>query len=73
MFSTDSSFLIVFSRQGLDSNTLRFMAKVITKDPIQAQRRFVVSYFLSDDTINIHEPPMRNSGKSIPMSQNNHR
>lgn len=51
-----------FDRQGLDSNTLRFMAKVITKDPIQAQRRFVVSYFLSDDTINIHEPPMRNSG-----------
>ena len=46
------------------------MAKVITKDPIQAQRRFVISYFLSDDTINIHEPPMRNSGKSIPTSPN---
>jgi hypothetical protein len=43
------------------------MAKVITKDPIQAERRFVIAYYLSDDTVNIHEPPMRNSGniKSI--------
>lgn len=51
-----------FDRQGLESNTLRFMAKILTKESIQAQRRFVVSYFLADDTINIHEPPLRNSG-----------
>ncbi|CAF0744089.1 unnamed protein product [Rotaria sp. Silwood1] len=51
-----------FDRQGLESNVLRFMAKIITKDPIQAERRFVISYFLADDTINIHEPPTRNSG-----------
>jgi hypothetical protein len=38
------------------------MAKIITKDPIQAQRRFVISYYLADDTISIYEPPMRNSG-----------
>jgi hypothetical protein len=38
------------------------MAKIITKNPIQAERRFVISYYLADDTINIHEPPMRNSG-----------
>lgn len=38
------------------------MAKIMTKDPIQAKRRFVISYYLSDDTINIHEPPIRNSG-----------
>jgi hypothetical protein len=38
------------------------MAKVMTKNPIQAERRFVISYYLADDTINIHEPPMRNSG-----------
>ena len=38
------------------------MAKIMTKDPIQAARRFVISYYLSDDTLNIHEPPVRNSG-----------
>jgi hypothetical protein len=38
------------------------MAKIITKDPIQAERRFVISYYLADDTVSIHEPPMRNSG-----------
>jgi hypothetical protein len=53
----------ISTRQGFESNTLRFMAKILCKDPIQAERRFVVSYFLSDDTINIHEPPIRNSGR----------
>ncbi len=47
----------------MDSYILRFMAKIMTKDPIQAQRRFVISYYLADDTLNIHEPPIRNSGK----------
>ncbi|CAF1268119.1 unnamed protein product [Adineta steineri] len=51
-----------FDRQALQSYVLRFMAKVMTKDPIQAQRRFIISYFLADDTISIHEPPKRNSG-----------
>jgi hypothetical protein len=51
-----------FFSLGLDSYILRFMAKIMTKDPIQAQRRFVISYYLADDTLNIYEPPMRNSG-----------
>ena len=38
------------------------MAKIDSKDPVQASRRFVICYYLSDDTINIHEPPTRNSG-----------
>lgn len=56
--------LFLFS-QGLESNVLRFMAKVVTKDPIQASRRFIIAYYMSDDTINIHEPPLRNSGNKI--------
>jgi hypothetical protein len=52
-----------YDRQGFDSNILRFLAKIITKDPIQADRRFIISYYLSDDTILVYEPPMRNSGK----------
>ncbi|CAF0986050.1 unnamed protein product [Didymodactylos carnosus] len=51
-----------FDRQGYETNILRFMARIITKDGIQAARRFIISYFLSDDTIYIYEPPVRNSG-----------
>jgi len=33
-----------------------------TKRPIEMDRRFTISYFLSDDTILVFEPPQRNSG-----------
>ena len=49
-------------RRGLESNVLRFVAKMDTTRPIDMDRRFIVSYFLSDDTILVYEPPQRNSG-----------
>uniref|UniRef100_A0A8D0GMK5 EF-hand domain-containing family member C2 n=1 Tax=Sphenodon punctatus TaxID=8508 RepID=A0A8D0GMK5_SPHPU len=49
-------------RQGLESNMLRFLAKLLTNDPIDKDRKFVISYFLSDDTISVFEPPQRNTG-----------
>ncbi|XP_054829928.1 EF-hand domain-containing family member C2 isoform X2 [Eublepharis macularius] len=49
-------------RQGLESNILRFLAQFITTDPIDKQRKFIISYFLSDDTISVFEPPQRNTG-----------
>ncbi|KAM4045618.1 EF-hand domain-containing family member C2 isoform 1-T1 [Anomaloglossus baeobatrachus] len=49
-------------RNGLDSNVLRFVAKLITDNPIEKERTFIVSYFLSDDTISVFEPLQRNSG-----------
>lgn len=49
-------------RRGLDSNVLRFLAKMDTTKPIDMERRFIISYFLSDDTILVFEPPVRNSG-----------
>jgi len=49
-------------RRGLDSNVLRFLAKMDTTKPIDQDRRFIISYFLSDDTILVFEPPVRNSG-----------
>ena len=49
-------------RRGFESNTLRYLAKLVTDKPIDAGRRFIISYFLSDDTILIYEPPLRNSG-----------
>jgi len=49
-------------RRGLDSNVLRFLARMDTDKPIDKDRRFIISYFLSDDTILVFEPPVRNSG-----------
>ena len=50
-------------RHGLDSNVLRFVCRLDTTKPIDIDRRFIMSYFLSDDTISVFEPPVRNSGK----------
>ncbi|KAJ8030955.1 EF-hand domain-containing family member C2 [Holothuria leucospilota] len=49
-------------RHGLESNVLRFKARLDTTKPIDQDRRFIISYFLSDDTIAVFEPPVRNSG-----------
>lgn len=40
-----------------------------TVNTIDAERQFIVYYYLSDDTIAVHELPARNSGKT---EQNNH-
>uniref|UniRef100_A0A9L0JN71 EF-hand domain-containing family member C2 n=1 Tax=Equus asinus TaxID=9793 RepID=A0A9L0JN71_EQUAS len=47
---------------GYISNTLRFFAKLITHDCADVDRLFVISYFLSDDTLSVFEPIERNSG-----------
>jgi len=49
-------------RHGLESNVLRFVARLDTTRPIDMDRRFIVFYHLSDDTIAVFEPPQRNSG-----------
>jgi len=49
-------------RHGLDSNVIRFVAKLDTAKPIDCDRVFVIAYFLSDDTVLVYEPPQRNSG-----------
>ena len=50
-------------KHGLDSNTLRFKAKMETANPIDKDRRFVISYFLADDTLQVYEAIERNSGE----------
>ena len=52
----------IVHRHGLDSNVLRFMAKMDNDRPIDQNRYFIISYFLCDDTILVYEPPQRNSG-----------
>ena len=49
-------------RRGLDCNVLRFVARMDTTRPIDQDRRFIIFYHLSDNTISMFEPPMRNSG-----------
>lgn len=49
-------------RQGLESNVLRLVAYMATDNPIDKERKFIISYFLSDDTVAVFEPPQRNSG-----------
>lgn len=55
-------FIILSDSHGLESNVLRFVAKMDTQRPIEVDRRFTISYFLSDDTVLVFEPPQRNSG-----------
>lgn len=50
-----------------DKQVLRFAARLVQTSgrpvaPADAPRRFVLSYFLADDTLSVYEPPIRNSG-----------
>ncbi|KAJ9574140.1 hypothetical protein L9F63_008473, partial [Diploptera punctata] len=49
-------------RQGLDSYILRFEAELISKIPADKNRRFIISYYLCDDTVSVFENPLHNSG-----------
>ena len=41
---------------------LRYKAVLETTKKEDAGRQFIISYRLSDDTIGVYEPPVRNSG-----------
>jgi len=45
-----------------DGKVLRFKARFNDPKPEDADRIFVVSFFLQDDCLSIHEPPQRNLG-----------
>lgn len=57
-------------RQGLNSNVLRFVAKLDTTRPIDVDRTFIIFFYLSDDTIAVFERPQRNSGKTELLTLN---
>jgi hypothetical protein len=46
----------------LPQDVLRFEARLDTDRYDDAMRRFVVSFFVSDGTLSVREPPVRNSG-----------
>ncbi len=45
-----------------DKKVLRFTGRFNTRVPEDVDRRFIISFFLSDDTISIFEPAQKNSG-----------
>jgi len=45
-----------------EGKVLRFKAKFSNPKPEDRDRIFVVSFYLQDDTLSIHEPPQRNLG-----------
>ncbi|XP_017326304.1 EF-hand domain-containing family member C2 isoform X1 [Ictalurus punctatus] len=49
-------------RQGLVSHVLRFVGKMLTDNPTDMDRTFIISFYLSDDTISVFEPTQRNLG-----------
>lgn len=59
----DLSLKCWFCRCGYDSRILRFGVQLITDKPCDIYRQFVLSYYLSDDTISVFENSMINSGK----------
>lgn len=42
---------------------LRYYAKLKTMIPEDIERRFIITFYLHDDTLLIYEPEQRNSGK----------
>lgn len=45
-----------------DGKVLRFKARFMNPSPEDQDRVFVISFFLKDDTMSVHEPPQRNLG-----------
>jgi hypothetical protein len=45
-----------------EGKILRFTARFNTRVPEDVDRRFIISFFLSDDSISIYEPAQKNSG-----------
>jgi hypothetical protein len=48
--------------QRYDNTVLRFAAVLNTPRQVDRERRFVITYYLADDTLHVFEPHQRNSG-----------
>ena len=51
-----------FKAMNNDKKILRFTAQFNTRVPEDVDRRFIISYYLADDSIGIYEPAIKNSG-----------
>ncbi|ERL90320.1 hypothetical protein D910_07669 [Dendroctonus ponderosae] len=57
-----------YDRIGLDSHVLRFKAKMVSQIPENCTRNFIISYFLTDDSLAVFEVGQRNSGTRFSAS-----
>lgn len=62
---TSDCYLELLFRVGFDSHVLRFSARLITDNPDDDKRYFIVKYFLCDDTMAVFELCERNSGFKV--------
>ena len=46
----------------MEGKTLLFSCRMVNDRPADQDRRFVLRYFLANDTITVYEPPVHNSG-----------
>lgn len=60
----DFKKFLTYDRDGLDSHILRFQAKMRSNIPENCERSFIISFYLTDDTISVYEIARRNSGFS---------
>ncbi|XP_061917651.1 EF-hand domain-containing family member C2 isoform X1 [Entelurus aequoreus] len=51
-----------YDRRGLESNVLTFHAKMVTTSHVDSDREFIISFYLSDDSISVFERSQKNSG-----------
>ncbi|XP_077473265.1 EF-hand domain-containing family member C2 isoform X1 [Stigmatopora argus] len=51
-----------YDKCGLESNVLKFYAKMVTTSQVDSDREFIVSFYLSDDSISVFERTQKNSG-----------
>ncbi|KAL0281144.1 UNVERIFIED_CONTAM: hypothetical protein PYX00_002220 [Menopon gallinae] len=54
--------ILVKGRVGYDSHILRFSAKMLSHEPVNDIRNFIISYYLSVDQVSVYERASRNSG-----------
>ncbi|KAK2957470.1 putative flagellar protofilament ribbon protein rib74 [Blattamonas nauphoetae] len=52
----------VFKMLVRDKDQLHYLARWETNSPVEVERRFVITFFLSDDSVQVSEPPQRNLG-----------
>ena len=50
-----------------DNVILRYTAKFNTRAPEDLDRRFIIKFFMADDTIGIFEPSQKNSGTALAL------
>ncbi|GLV41435.1 EF-hand domain containing 1.1 [Carabus blaptoides fortunei] len=58
----DFKKFLTLDREGMDSRILRFKARMVSKSSENSRRKFIICYYLCDDTLSLHEISDKYSG-----------